>query len=375
MADSEKKPIYASQRQLYEMAVQKMNTDHVIIQHAYKIDNYRIAAAMFDEVGDYLDAPELAEECRRRIEDTKEDELAAIYRRSKDRINDPETYRDIDKVKKLEKQLTELSGYKDADSLLSDCRAFLKKKERRRKIRNRIILLFLLLIAGFTAAGVYTGYLKYMAGVAMMKYGKYGQAEEIFRSMPGYRDADEYVQQNEIRMLDTAAVGDKFFYGKFRWQVLSVKDDVLTLIPIDIDSEHLFYRVPFNESGKDTTWKDSSLRKWLNEEVCQQYFSDVEREYIVLQTSGVSVNEEYGTSYDEETKDYLSLLSIEEAQEYMDVLQTLGNDFWYRTPGNSMETVCVMSGGSHEIKTYGYPADDTGVAVRPILKVRRAAQN
>ena len=75
-----------------------------------------------------------------------------------------------------------------------------------------------------------------------------------------------------------------------------VPGHVLTLIPIDIDSEHLFYRVPFNESGKDTTWKDSSLRKWLNEEVCQQYFSDVEREYIVLQTSGVSVNEEYGYS-------------------------------------------------------------------------------
>ena len=100
-AAKDNKIIYASQVQLYEKAVQKMNADAVIVQHAYKADNYRIAAAMFDEVGDYLDAKELAERCRTLAEETKADELETAYRRCADRMNDPSVFDDPDKLRKL----------------------------------------------------------------------------------------------------------------------------------------------------------------------------------------------------------------------------------------------------------------------------------
>ena len=62
--DAKKKPIYESQESLYQKAVRKMQADRLIVQYAYKIDNYKLAAAMFDEVGDYMDAPALAKKCR-----------------------------------------------------------------------------------------------------------------------------------------------------------------------------------------------------------------------------------------------------------------------------------------------------------------------
>ena len=84
MADtknSAKAPIYESQESLYEKAVKKMNADKLIVQYAFKIDNYLKAAAMFDEVGDYLDAPEKAELCRELARKAEIEEKNSRYRK------------------------------------------------------------------------------------------------------------------------------------------------------------------------------------------------------------------------------------------------------------------------------------------------------
>lgn len=369
-AAKDNKIIYASQMQLYEKAVQKMNADAVIVQHAYKADNYRIAAAMFDEVGDYLDAKELAERCRTLAEETKADELETAYRRCADRMNDPSVFDDTDKLRKLEGQLEKLGGYKDSASMLEKCRGSLRRKDLHRKIKVRSVLGGIVLVIALFAVGIRTGYIKYYAGVAMMKYGKYGQAEKIFQSMPGFKDADTYMHQAELRRLRTAKTGSTVSFGGLKWYILDEQENILTGIAVDIGQEHIFYDVPFNKDGVKTTWKDSSLREWLNTEVYETQFSEEERSHMLLQTSAESVNTEYGTSY-EQTEDYITILSAEEAENYEEALSTMGLDFWLRTPGESMDRTVYYSGGFHTIRMAGCLSDSQPVAVRPVIRLDR----
>ena len=369
-AGKDNKIIYASQAQLYEKALQKMNADTVIVQHAYKADNYRVAAAMFEEVGDYLDAKELAQRCRALAEETKSDEKETMYQRCVDRINDPSVFSDADKLRKLDNQLAQLGGYKDSDDMRRRCQSSLHKVELYQKIKVRSILGGLVLIIALIVIGLHTGYIKYFAGVAMMKYGKYSQAEKIFRSMPDFMDADEYLQQAELRKLVIAKAGDTVNYGDLKWYVLDVQDETLTMIAVDIGQEHIFYNVPFNKEGSETTWEDSSLREWLNKEIYNTQFTDEERECILPQKSKRSENQEYGTVY-EETEDYLTILSMEEADRYQDVLSTFGLDFWVRTPGKTMDRTVYYSGGFHVMRPEGCVSNTEPLAVRPVIQVNR----
>ena len=80
-----KKPVYESQESLYAKAVIKMNEDAVIVQHAYKAENYRRAAAMFELVGDYEDAAELAQQCYRLADETEEEERVLRYGKAREK--------------------------------------------------------------------------------------------------------------------------------------------------------------------------------------------------------------------------------------------------------------------------------------------------
>lgn len=369
-AGKDSKIIYASQAQLYEKAVQKMNADAVIVQHAYKADNYRIAAAMFDEVGDYLDAEELAQRCRVLAEETAADEKETEYNRCVDRINDPTVFSDQDKLRKLANHLEQLGSYKDAEAMLGRCRTSLHKMDLYRKIKVRSVLGGIVLFIVLIVVGLQTGYIKYFAGVAMMKYGKYSQAEKVFRGMPGFLDSDKYLHQAELKKLRTAKAGDSVNYGDFKWYILDEQDDILTMIAVDIGHEHIFYDVSFNEEGGETTWEDSSLREWLNKEVYESQFTDEEREHMLLQKTEASENPEYETSYGE-AEDYLSILSAEEAEAYSDALETMGLDFWIRTPGESMDRTVYYSGGFHVLRLDGCDSDLEPMAVRPVIQVNR----
>ena len=46
----------------------------------------------------------------------------------------------------------------------------------------------------------------------------------------------------------------------------------------------------FNDEGGETTWKDCSLRKWLNSECYQEFFSDVERNAMVSTAQVNAIN-------------------------------------------------------------------------------------
>ena len=56
------------------------------------------------------------------------------------------------------------------------------------------------------------------------------------------------------------------------WRVLSVNNGEMCLI-----SEQILNRMPFNDNTEENSWKDSSIRTWLNTEFLQDAFSEEEK--------------------------------------------------------------------------------------------------
>lgn len=121
-------------------------------------------------------------------------------------------------------------------------------------------------------------------------------------------------------------VGEHITYGKYQgedivWRVVDKKDgEVLLLSEYGLDAQ------PFDTSGKiRVSWKDSTIRKWLNDDFYNSAFSEEERENIILSSSkGFKKNNEayYGflTMFywhlERNTEDKIFLLSYTEMTQY-----------------------------------------------------------
>ncbi len=64
------------------------------------------------------------------------------------------------------------------------------------------------------------------------------------------------------------------------------------------------------------TWKDSTLREWLNSQFLETAFTEDERSYILTTVVSDTANAGYGTDGGAITEDKVFLLSVEEADKY-----------------------------------------------------------
>ena len=367
MADKkkDKKVSYESQESLYKKAVAKMNADEVIVLHQYRIDNDLLAASMFDDVGDYLDAPDLAQECRRRAQQARADEKVYIYKTATRREKEAE---DVSEWEKVAEQYESLGDYKDAAERAEKCRVTVRKLQGKSRAKKYTGLTVVILLAAALLTGKITGFTDYMMGFAYMKAGVYASAADIFEKMPGFLKADRYHQLCEEMRVVTGKPGNEVAYGQSRWKILSIDGSVYTMIASAVGEQHIFYHVPFNKEGGETTWADSSLRAWLNGEILETLFNEEERSRLLVQTSAPTENPLYGTAYTQETQDYLTLPSIEDAEQYANLFKALGNECWLRTPGKGMDSAAFLS-GAHVVRTYGADVSDDQMLARAMIKV------
>ena len=120
--------VYETQESLYEKALSKMNKDQLIVQYAYKVENYRKAAEMFREVGDYADAAELAMRCDELAQKAKEDEKQHRYDTA---VYHKENAKSLKGYEKAAKLFEEIGDYKDSKNQADEC------GQRAEQIRKR----------------------------------------------------------------------------------------------------------------------------------------------------------------------------------------------------------------------------------------------
>ena len=366
--NTEKKTIYETQESLYKKAMAKLEADELIVQPAYKISNYKTAAAMFEEVGDYLDAPEKAAYCRNAIGEARKLEQQTKYNAAVYRMEMAETSGEWEHLARV---FESLNDYEGAAEKAAYCRKQERKLERKHRRVLGGILAVAVLLAVSAGAAYYSGFYRYVKGMFFLRAGSYMESSRIFESMPGFLDSDELARKSLQKALKKTKPGSDLAFGKYKWKVLERENGTVRLIASDIGSSHIFYRVPFHRTLEEVTWENSSLREWLNAEVLEEIFTDVQRESLVPQVSGPSENTVYGTEYDGETEDYLTLLSMEEIESgrYEQCLSELGHDYWLRTPGSTMESAAYLN-SDHEVRSYGVPVNDENMMVRPVILVR-----
>ena len=112
----------------------------------------------------------------------------------------------------------------------------------------------------------------------------------------------------------------------------------------------------YNVGGAETSWRNCSLRVWLNNTFINSAFNNAEKDVIPTVPVHADENPKYNTTIGENTKDQIFLLSTREAKKYFASFQeelqcaptpfarAMGcyvspqNDccwWWLRTPGNT----------------------------------------
>ena len=124
---------------------------------------------------------------------------------------------------------------------------------------------------------------------------------------------------------DTVVFGKYYDYKdkatNLEWIVLDKEEDrALLLCKEVIDCKC------FDDTNIETTYKNSTIRKWLNEEFYNEAFSNVEKNNII-ETNNTNINLQ--GNRDEDTIDKVFLLSLDEVQKYFGELDNIDKNNGY----------------------------------------------
>lgn len=133
-------------------------------------------------------------------------------------------------------------------------------------------------------------------------------------------------------------IGSTVAFGSYQWRILDIQDKRALII-----TEHMIGQHPYNNFAGDVTWADCSLRKYLNGEFYNQ-FTEMEQSRITPVIIKNLDNQWYQSKGGEDTKDYIFLLSIEEAvcKYFGDSSKHLENRspkqrYWFQNKDNNNE--------------------------------------
>ncbi len=214
---------------------------------------------------------------------------------------------------------------------------------------------------------------KYDAAVALMNMGKYTEAYEAFVALNLYKDsktqADSILISYPNVKYQNAKVGDIISLGAYEqdsnidngtedieWLVLAKESNRLLVI-----SRYALDCKPYNTPRTSVTWRNCTLRKWLNTHFFNTAFSSTEQGLIPTVTVSADKNPKYSTSPGDATQDKVFLLSIPEANKYFDsdytrackltvyaddqypyVLSAGAGRWWLRSPGSSQDCAAYV---------------------------------
>ena len=358
MADKRKTSnilVCESQEVLYQRAIKKMNADRLIVQFAYKIENYETAAVMFDEVGDYEDARELAKRCRRLAEEARGEEKKDLYRRAMESRDNAQSEQEYERVAEA---FGSLGDYGDASQKERECRDVIRKMQTKRR---RILVI----IAGAVTAGFATGFFRYLKGIGYYYMEAYDRARLAFETVPGLLDSGQWQERCDAKLesqelaaeeeaLRSAKAGDTVTIGGNSWLVLERQGDEALLILNQVKKDGPFYHVPYQEEGGSADWEASSLRKDLNGEILTETFTEQEQAMLLPVA---------------ENGDRMRILTEQETEDYGEILNKMsGVDYWIAAQGEQENRIMFVSGGGILMKQ-GYPADSDQLSVRPVIRI------
>ena len=169
------------------------------------------------------------------------------------------------------------------------------------------------------------------------------------------------IEQANIRHCNP---GDLVRFGKYEWNVLSKRDNMVLLV-----SASEVTKSAYNTWGGSTAWENSTLRRWLNEDFYNE-FTENERSAIAVTSIENGNNPKYGLFGGTVTEDRVFVLSIDEANRYFynNDARALSTLWWLRSPGGAYNLAAYVDTFGN-ICEYGTNASYDRGAVRPAIWV------
>lgn len=240
---------------------------------------------------------------------------------------------------------------------------------------------------------------KYAAAIALYNAGNYEEALVSFHALGDYKDSQSKMQEckfaSQLTDLDTEKTLNFGFYeqdndssnGKeeIEWIVLKVEESRALLISKYALDFKQYFTPSDDESSGVVTWKNCTLRSWLNEDFLSSAFSRNQQNSILAQNLLPDKNLNNEAESENETVDKVFCLSSAEAEQYADIINSFCSptkyaiarlktnaaypqcDWWLRTIGTIQNTAGVVNnryGGSFD--TNDAPVDSF-MAVRPAI--------
>lgn len=313
------------------------------------------------------------------------------YENAVSAIDLAKTYQDLESAAE---RLEKIAPYKNAAQLAQECRekaAELKQQYDKKKAKKKKGVLIAAIIGVILAIFLVIYYffifpnMRYNDATKLVEEGKYYESFLLFEKLDDYKDSKTQMENLKLSILQNAEVGDTVVLGKYssdenymeddsimaengiRWKVLEKQDNKMLVI-----CDLRIWTESYNDIDERTTWATCSLREWLNEALIDECFSDEEKARIlstnISNPAYVTTN---GDVYDQgkNTVDKLYLLSVDELNKYKQLQSDDDMDGWWtRTVvwnDSDMNTRCnafTVSNGYED-----YEPVHSGNIVRPAM--------
>lgn len=238
---------------------------------------------------------------------------------------------------------------------------------------------------------------KYNSAMQLINENKYIEAYKILSTIGNYKDskskADNYLFKAQKNGLSAISLGESVKFGcyeqdndksngreEIEWLVIFVNENRALLV-----SKYLLDIKPYHSTLTDITWKDCSLRFWLNNDFINSAFSSKHQELIMDSIIPAVNNPSSGTKAGVSTTDKIFILNINEVEKYFPIVidrqcqptdSAIANsiyDFdnynscwWLRSPGNFQKNAAgITNFGS--VDSIGAFVNSDRIFVRPAM--------
>ncbi|SET56908.1 DUF6273 domain-containing protein [[Clostridium] polysaccharolyticum] len=379
--------------EIYQQTKKLFNAADCMVACKDKILIYRKALAGFKQIEDYKDSRQYCKECRKRAKQTRLDIKANAYESALKKLSNAKNARDCDIAKE---QFLNLEDYQDAPNMAEKClqlkAKFEKKSIRGNMMRIMIAVFVVVLFLSFTTtsfkyfrarayktAGMYSMAIKlyskldtykdsasrleeckYYYGLKLKNNQDYSHARQAFAQAHSYQDSDVQEAAVEQLIVQNSNVGKQVIIGGHSWTILDKKENAALLI-----KNRAIDDITYHNTLENVTWENSDVREFLNGKFMDT-FSEEEKNNILMSDVKMDDNEMYQVDGGNDTKDQVFLLSLDEAQQYADIMPKCKVNTWLRSPGSDPKTASFLAEGNI-IMEYGYLVNVAGFAIRPAM--------
>ena len=196
----------------------------------------------------------------------------------------------------------------------------------------------------FTKAGEYSDAAEqiiettYQEAASAYKAEEFEKAYSIYYGIKGYKDADRLLKEDdnlaavrEAKTMPYRKTGNVVTFGTYPQTEKGTDQTPIKWIVLEFDeannkalllSKYGLDAVPYNTEWVGITWKQCTLRAWLNGEFLNKAFSTQEQSAILVTNVDNSPGQGYSKwnkYYENNTRDQILLLSYAEANRYLGV--------------------------------------------------------